>query len=103
MNLLSKKCCFPIAIYARKSEEDIKDTSLKAQIEMCKEEIDKCPYLQLISYKEGIFQDDDKSGMFTSKRTDFNELRTLVEQGQVKVIVVYSTDRLARRRKSYRN
>lgn len=92
---------FPTAIYARKSEEDIKDTSLKAQIEMCKEEIDKCPYLQLISYKEGIFQDDDKSGMFTSKRTDFNELRTLVEQGQVKVIVVYSTDRLARRAREY--
>ena len=92
---------FPTAIYARKSEEDLKDTSLKSQIEMCKEEIDKCPYLQLISYKNGVFQDDDKSGMFTSKRDDFNELRALVEQGKVKVIVVYSTDRLARRAREY--
>ena len=91
----------PTAIYARKSEEDLKDTSLKSQIEMCQEEINNCPFLHLISYKNGVFQDDDKSGMFTSKRSEFNELKSLVEQGQVKVIVVYSTDRLSRRAREY--
>ena len=91
----------PTAIYARKSKEDLKNTSLKAQIEMCQDVVDECDLLKLIEYKNGIFQDDDKSGMFTSKRSDYNELINLVKNGVVKVIVVYSTDRLHRRESTF--
>lgn len=87
----------PTAIYARKSKKDLKDTSLKSQIEMCQKEVSKCHYLKLIDYNNGVFQDDDRSGMFTSKRDSYKELYNLVKNGVVKVIFVYSTDRLHRR------
>ena len=90
----------PTAIYARKSKEDLKKTSLESQIGMCQEEVDKCPFLNLVRYNNGIFQDDDESGMFTSKRDGYNDLFNLVKNGVVKVIVVYSRDRLHRRQSS---
>ena len=91
------KSTFPTAIYVRKSKFDTKETSLPAQIEKCKEEIDSCPMLELITYQNGIFQDEDKSGMFTRKRTGYQDMLKLVEAGLIKVVVVYHSDRLTRR------
>ena len=93
----------PTAIYARKSKEDLKKTSLESQIGMCKEEVDNCPLLKLIENSNGVFQDDDESGMFTSKRDGYKELLNLVKNGVVKVIIVYSRDRLHRRQSSDEN
>lgn len=93
-----KQCSsLPTAIYVRKSREDEKDTSLPGQIIKCKELITSCSYLELVSINDGIFQDDGKSGMFTYHRTGYNQLHKLVEEGLVKVVVVYANDRLARR------
>lgn len=91
----------PTAIYARKSKEDIKNTSITSQVSRCKEEIDKCPFLQLISFNNGVFSDDGLSGMFTRKRESFKTLRDLVRNNKVFVVVVYSYDRLSRSIKDF--
>ena len=45
-----------------------------------------------------IFQEDDRSGMETSKRSEFLKMFQLVSSKQVDVIVVYKWDRFARLR-----
>lgn len=82
------------AIYARKSQRDEKDVALDAQINYCLELIGRSELLQLAH----IFQEDDRSGMSTEKRTEFLKMFELVGRHEVDVIVVYKWDRFARNR-----
>lgn len=96
LKLRTNLTALPTAIYARKSKEDIKQSSISSQIANCKETIANYSFLKLITYRNGEFSDDGESGMFTDTRKDYQELRRLVKDGLVKVVVVYSYDRLAR-------
>ena len=80
------------AIYARKSSEDEKQTSLKTQIEECTKFIDSYNILELT--KE--FQEDNVSGMFIDKRTEFNKMLDMADNGEIDVIVVMKLDRFSR-------
>ena len=96
LKLKTNLTALPTAIYARKSKEDVKQSSISSQIANCKETIANYSFLQLIAYKNGAFSDDGESGMFTDTRKDYLELRRLVKDDLVKVVVVYSYDRLSR-------
>lgn len=90
------------AIYARKSQADEKDVSLDAQISYCRDMIERSGLLELTA----IFQEDDRSGMSTSKRTEFLRMFEQVCAHEIDVIVVYKWDRFARDRLdagTYRN
>lgn len=80
------------AIYARKSQEDTRDTSLNAQIEYCKILIDSCDLLEL---KE-VYSEDNVSGM-TDKRPEFQKMIANVVEGKIDVVVCYKMDRFARK------
>lgn len=79
-------------IYARKSAADEKQTSLPTQIELCKEFILKYPFLEL----KGIYQEDDRSGMFSENREQYLAMLNKVESGEIDAIVVLRLDRLGR-------
>lgn len=81
-----------VAIYARKSAEDEKDTSLSTQIEQCKSVIDSYSFMKL-SY---IFKEDNVSGMFTNVRKEYQRMMTLAERNEIDVIIVMKLDRLSR-------
>ena len=80
------------AIYARKSAEDIRDTSLPMQIANCRDLIERYDFLE--EYK--VFQEDGVSGMFTDIRPQYLEMMELAEKREIDVIVVMKLDRLAR-------
>lgn len=79
------------AIYARKSAEDEKNTSLPTQIENCKKFIEKYDFLQLTA----VLEEDNVSGMFTT-REKYQQLMTMAENREIDVIVVMKLDRLNR-------
>lgn len=79
------------AIYARKSQQDITDTSLQTQINYCKEVIDSCDILELTS----IYQEDDVSGFFDDRKEFQNMIREILEKN-LDVVVMYSIDRFSR-------
>ena len=81
------------AIYARKSANDEKQTSLDTQVKNCMEFIAK--YDTLLEFKE-VFQEDDRSGMFTEGRDEYDKMMKQAESGEIDVIVVMKLDRLAR-------
>lgn len=80
------------AIYARKSAADEKQTSLPTQIQLCKEFIQQYSFLEL---KE-IYQEDDRSGMFSENREQYLAMLSKVECGEIDAIVVVRLDRLGR-------
>ena len=79
-------------IYARKSQEDKRDTSLNAQINYCKTLISTCDTLELVE----IYQEDDVSGMWDD-RAEFQKLIKDVKDEVIDVIVVYKWDRFSRK------
>lgn len=80
-------------IYARKSTKDTSENSIETQISTCSTFISGFKeYFNLT----GIFQDVEKSGMFTDNREEFLKIVNLVEQNQVKVMVVTKWDRFSR-------
>ena len=81
-----------VAIYARKSAEDVKDTSIPTQIAECCSFVSHYDFME-ITY---ILQEDNKSGMFTESRTEYNKLMSMAENQEIDVIVVMKLDRLAR-------
>ncbi|MBE0701105.1 MAG: recombinase family protein, partial [Acholeplasmataceae bacterium] len=83
----------PTCIYARKSTKDISENSIETQIESCNEFVEAHKaYFNVI----GTFKDVEKSGMFTENRDEFLKIVDLVEQNQVKVMVVTKWDRFSR-------
>ena len=80
------------AIYARKSAEDTKQTSIPAQIAECERFIENYDFL-VHTY---TFQEDNVSGMFTDKRDKFKEMLSMAENGEIDVIVVMKLDRFSR-------
>lgn len=84
------------AIYARKSSDDINQTSLPTQIHDCKAFIKEHSDLLSLT-KEHIYQDEAKSGMFTDNRTGFQSLMTDIRNGKIEVVVLYHHDRLSRK------
>ena len=81
-----------VVIYARKSAEDEKETSLSTQIQHCKEIINNYSFMQLIE----IFSEDNASGMFTDGRKEYQRMMQLAEEQKIDVIIVMKLDRLAR-------
>ncbi len=79
-------------IYARKSAEDEKDTSLPTQVALCQSFVDQYDFLEVIH----IFQEDNVSGMFTEGRTEYLKMMSLAEKREIDAIVVMKLDRLAR-------
>ena len=79
-------------IYARKSAEDERQTSLPTQIELCKEFIDQYDILNLTK----IYQEDNVSGMFTDSRTEYLSMLSAAERGEIDVIVTIRLDRFGR-------
>ena len=80
------------AIYARKSAEDEKQTSIPTQIAQCKALISQHDFLKLTH----TFSEDNVSGMFTDERHEFQAMMALAEAKEIDVIVVMKLDRLAR-------
>ena len=71
------------AIYARKSAEDERQTSLPTQIEVCKEFISEYDMLTLTK----IYSEDNVSGMFTDNRTEYLAMLAAAERQEIDVIV----------------
>ena len=86
-NLEKLRC----AIYARKSQEDIKDTSLDAQISYCKEVIESCDLLELTN----IYQEDNVSGYFDDRKEFQNMINEILDK-KIDVVVTYDIDRFSR-------
>lgn len=80
------------AIYARKSAEDERQTSIDTQITSCKDFIKQYDFLELTE----TFYEDNRSGMFTDNRTQYNKMLEKAERQEIDVIVVMKLDRLAR-------
>lgn len=79
-------------IYARKSAEDTRATSIDTQLNVCKECIKKYPFMELTK----TYSEDNKSGMFTDGRTEYLAMLESADKGEIDVIVVMKLDRLAR-------
>ena len=89
-----------VGIYARKSSEDEFATALDSQIAQCKDLISKnADVLELND--EYIFSEENKSGMFTDNREEFNKLIQLVKDGKVDVVVVHTPERFSRNVKDF--
>ena len=80
------------AIYARKSAEDERQTSLPAQIDACKSLIAKYDFLELTH----TFSEDNVSGMTTDGRVQYQTMMDCAERGEIDVIVAMKLDRLSR-------
>ena len=79
-------------IYARKSAEDERQTSLPTQIERCEEFIAQYDILKLIK----VYKEDNVSGMFTDNRTEYLSMLGAAERGEIDVIVTIRLDRFGR-------
>lgn len=79
-------------IYARKSAEDERQTSLPTQIERCEEFIAQYDILKLIK----VYKEDNVSGMFTDNRTEYLAMLSAAERGKIDVIVTIRLDRFGR-------
>ncbi len=84
------------AIYARKSSDDIHQTSLPTQIHDCREFIEQNKDLFDLQEKH-IYQDEARSGMFVENREQFQEMLKEVRNGKIEVIVLYHHERLTRK------
>lgn len=80
------------AIYARKSAEDERQTSLPTQIDLCKKLIDSYDFMTLTH----TFSEDNVSGMFTDGRKEYLKMMELAEKREIDIIVVMKFDRLSR-------
>lgn len=98
IELLKRKCSqkgmkkLRAAIYARKSKEDERQTSLSTQIANCLDFISQYDFLE----HTATFQEDGVSGMFTDGRLEYAKMMAFAERGEIDVIVVMKLDRLAR-------
>ena len=80
-------------IYARKSTKDTSENSIETQIASCNAFAkEHKSYFNVI----GTFKDVEKSGMFIENRDEFLKIINLVEQNQVKVVIVTKWDRFSR-------
>ena len=82
-----------VAIYARKSAEDDKQTSIPTQIGVCEKFVDDYKDLLQVKYK---FSEDDASGMQSYNRSEYLKMMDLAEKQEIDVIIVVKFDRLAR-------
>ena len=82
-----------VAIYARKSAEDDKQTSIPTQISLCERFVSDYSDLLQVKYK---FSEDDASGMQSYNRPEYLKMMSLAEQQLIDVIMVVKFDRLAR-------
>lgn len=82
-----------VCIYARKSAEDDKQISLDTQINECRAFIKK--YDKLLE-ESAVFKEDNVSGMFTTKRKEFQQMITGIENGIYDIVLVMKYDRFAR-------
>ena len=82
-----------VAIYARKSAEDDKQTSIPTQISLCEKFVNDYSDLLQVKYK---FSEDDASGMQSYNRPEYLKMMSLAEQQLIDVIIVVKFDRLAR-------
>ena len=86
---------FPTAIYARLSVEnsgkDDGGASIANQIDVCKEYVRSCPYLQLVK----VYQDNGYTGT-NMHRPAFEEMMQDVRSGVIKAITVRDLSRFSR-------
>lgn len=81
-----------VAIYARKSQEDKRESSIETQIAVCKEFVESYPEMKLIK----VYAEDNVSGMFTDQRNQFLALQSSVEKHELDAVVCMRLDRLNR-------
>lgn len=86
---------FPSAIYARLSVENSgkpeeKDV-IQNQIEICKEYVKSCPYLNLVE----VYADNGHTGTVFD-RPEFNQLMSDIRSGRIKCLVVRDLSRFGR-------
>lgn len=79
-------------IYARKSQEDTKDTSLNAQINYCKKIIDSCDILECVE----IYQEDNVSGMWDDRK-EFQKMVCDIKNQVIDIVVCYKWNRFSRK------
>lgn len=86
---------FPTAIYARLSVEnsgkDDDGAALRNQIDVCREYIKTCPYLNLVD----VYSDNGKTGTVFD-RPAFNRLMDDIRSGAIKCLVVRDLSRFGR-------
>lgn len=86
---------FPTAIYARLSVEnsgkDDEGAALRNQIDVCREYIKTCPYLNLVE----VYSDNGKTGTVFD-RPAFNRLMDDIRGGTIKCLVVRDLSRFGR-------
>lgn len=86
---------FPTAIYARLSVEnsgkDDDGAAIATQVEICREYIKSCPYLQLVK----VYQDNGFTGT-TMARPAFAEMWEDIKSGLIKAVVVRDLSRYSR-------
>src|SRR5574344_2038876 len=86
---------FPTAIYARLSVEnsgkDDDGAALQNQIDVCREYIKTCPYLNLVD----VYSDNGKTGTVFD-RPAFNRLMDDIRDGSIKCLVVRDLSRFGR-------
>ncbi|MBQ9519848.1 MAG: recombinase family protein [Acholeplasmatales bacterium] len=85
-------------VYARKSQEDERDTSLDTQINYCKQLINSTLMLEYVD----TYQEDNKSGMWDD-RPEFQRAISDIESNTIDVIVCYKWDRFARKQSDTQN
>lgn len=93
-----------ICAYLRKSQEDVKDNSLKLQLDEINKFINSINILHSKEYefyydKEDIFQEDNVSGMQGRARPEFDRMLKYIENnpGYYGVCLVYKLDRFSRK------
>ncbi len=80
------------AIYARKSAEDERQTSLPTQIRLCMDFAEQYDFIEIST----IYQEDNVSGMFTDGRSEFKRMMNAAKNGELDIVIVAKLDRLAR-------
>lgn len=83
-----------VAIYARKSRDDEKGTSLKTQVDSCKEMIGVYPDIFDLN-SVAIYEEDNASG-FSLERNEFKKVLKKVKNKEINVLVTINNDRITR-------
>ena len=84
-----------VAIYARKSREDIHQSSLETQIETCKSFMQFYPDYFDVSLSE-VYSEDNVSGMYIDNREQLHLMMERVKSGMIDVVLCTKVDRLSR-------
>lgn len=92
---IKKVCKLRVAIYARKSREDLLQVSIETQIEACREFVSKHEYLFSLK-DEDIYSEDNVSGMYIENRLELSRLMAKVKEKTVDVVICSKVDRLSR-------